>query len=405
MKNSLTFEEARALLLEKVRPVETETLPLESCAGRVLAARVTALRDVPPFDRSPFDGYAFRASDSAGASREAPATLRVLEEIAAGDLPSCSVSGGDAVRIMTGAPIPPGADAVVMYEKTEFTRGTVTLFAPVRAGENIVRAGEDVRSGDVLAEAGSLIDAGTLGAFASQGLTALEVYRKPRVGLISTGSELLEPGQPPEPGKIYNSNRYTFAALLRSSGCVPEYLGSAGDSAEAIAGLIRAGTETCDAVLLTGGVSVGDFDLTPMAMEACGGEIFFRKVEIKPGKSCCYGRAGDTLLCGLSGNPAAAVTNFYALALPALKKLRGLRDCLPREATVTLLSGFGKGSPNTRLLRGRLALAGGEVCMELPPNQGNGVLSSARGCDVMAVVPAGSGPLEAGTKLKGFLLK
>ena len=381
MKNSLSFEEARALLLEKVRSVGTEILPPEACGGRILARPAAAETDVPPFDRSPYDGYAFRAADSAGASRETPVTLRVLEELPAGSLPGFAVTEGTAVRIMTGAPIPQGADAVVMYEKTDFSAETVTLFAQVRPGDNIVRAGEDVRKGETLAEAGSLMDAGTLGTLASQGFSALEVYRKPQVGVISTGSELMELGEPPQPGKIYNSNRYTFS------------------------GLIRTGMETCDAVILTGGVSAGDYDLTPAAMEACGAEIFFRRVDMKPGMACCFGMAKEKLLCGLSGNPAAAMTGFYAVALPALKKLCGRRFCLPRELTVTLLEGFRKKSPVTRLLRGALVLTDGEVRMSLSQKQGNGVLSSAMGCDAMAVIPAGSGPLAPGTKLKGFMLQ
>ena len=405
MENCLTFEEARALLLEKTRSVGTEPLSLEDCGDRILAGRVTAPRDVPPFARSPYDGYAFRACDSAGASREKPVTLRVLEEVAAGSLSRLPVTEGTAVRIMTGAPIPPGADAVVMFEKTVFTAETVTLFAPAETGENVVPAGEDVRAGTTLAEAGTRIDAGLLGSLASQGLRSLEVYRRPRAGIISTGSELMELDQPPAAGKIYNSNRYTFTALLREAGLDPVWLGSAGDRVEDIAALIRRGLGDCDAVLLTGGVSVGDFDLTPAAMEACGAEIFFRRVSMKPGMACCYGMAEGTLLCGLSGNPAAAMTSYYAVALPALKKLCGQCRCLPRTLTVKLKGDFPKKSPVTRILRGVLELSGGEVCMALPREQGNGVLSSTVGCDAMAVVPAGSGPLEAGTKLKGFMLR
>ena len=331
-------------------------------------------------------------------------TLRVLEDLPAGSLPGFAVTEGTAVRIMTGAPIPQGADAVVMYEKTDFSAETVTLFSQVRPGDNIVRAGEDVRKGETLAESGSLMDAGTLGTLASQGFSALEVYRKPQVGLISTGSELIELGEPPQPGKIYNSNRYTFSALLGEAGCEPVWLGSAGDRVEIISGLIRTGMETCDAVILTGGVSAGDFDLTPAAMETCGAEIFFRRVDMKPGMACCFGMAKEKLLCGLSGNPAAAMTAFYAVALPALKKLCGCRSCLPRELTVTLLEGFRKKSPVTRLLRGTLVLNDGEVRMSIR-EQGNVVLSSAMGCDAMAVIPAGSGPIAAGTKLKGFMLR
>jgi molybdopterin molybdotransferase len=157
--------------------------------------------------------------------------------------------------------------------------------------------------------------------------------------------------------------------------------------------------------LLTGGVSVGDFDLTPAAMEACGAEIFFRAVDLKPGMACCYGSGEGKLICALSGNPASAMTNYYAVALPALRRLCGLHSCLPRELTVTLLRGFQKKSPVTRLLRGTLELSGGEVGMTLSREQGNAVLSSAIGCDAMAIVPAGSGPLAPGTKLKGFMLR
>ena len=405
MDHRPSFEEARTLLLENVQSAGAETLPLEACGGRVLARAVTAPYSVPPFDRSPYDGYAFRAADSAGASREMPVTLRVLEEVAAGSVPRCPVTEGTAVRIMTGAPIPEGADAVVMFEKTEFTAETVTLFEAAGPGDNIVRAGEDVRAGDILARAGSPIDAGTLGTLASQGFASLEVFRKPRVGVISTGSELIEPGEPPLPGKIYNSNRYTFMALLGSAGCEPEYLGSAGDTVEGIAALLREGVKKCDAVLLTGGVSAGDFDLTPAAMEACGAKILFRGVDFKPGMACCYGSLDGKLICALSGNPAAAMTNYYAVALPALRKLCGLHSCLPQELTVTLQSGFQKKSPVTRLLRGTLELSGGEVRMTVSREQGNAVLSSAIGCDAMAVVPAGSGPLAPGTKLKGFMLR
>ena len=405
MNHSLSFEEARSLLLEKAQSVGAETLPLEACGGHVLHKTVTAPYSVPPFDRSPYDGYAFRAADSAGASRETPVTLHVLEEVAAGSVPRCAVTEGTAVRIMTGAPIPEGADAVVMFEKTEFTEKTVTLFEAAKPGDNVVLAGEDVRAGDVLAQAGSLIDAGTLGTLASQGFASLEVFRKPRVGVISTGSELIEPGELPQSGKIYNSNRYTFTALLAEAGCEPQYLGSAGDSTETIAALLREGVRTCDAVLLTGGVSVGDFDLTPAAMEACGAEVFFRAVDLKPGMACCYGISEGKLICALSGNPASAMTNYYAVALPALRRLCGLHSCLPRELTVTLLGGFQKKSPVTRLLRGTLELSGGEVGMTLSREQGNAVLSSAIGCDAMAIVPAGSGPLAPGTKLKGFMLR
>lgn len=396
----LTYEQARALLLEAVEPVETEHVSLPRSGGRVLARTLTAREDVPPFDRSAYDGYALRSADTmAGA-----VTLRILEEVPAGSLPHQTVSPGTAVKILTGAPIPPGADAVVMHERTHFTADTVTLTDPVRPGSGIVRAGEDICRGTVLAPAGTVIDPALAGALAAQGIAAPPVYRRLRVALLCTGSELAEPGEALQPGRIRNAGHAMLEAALERLGCQTVYLGIAADSAGDIAALLERGLAACDAVLCTGGVSAGDYDLTPAAMEQCGAKLLLRGVDMKPGMACAYALQEGKLLCGLSGNPASALTNFYAVALPALKRLAGRRDCLPRELSLTLANDFEKPSPRTRLLRGRLLLNNGTVQMALPKGQGNAQLSTAVGCDAMAVVPAGSGPVRAGTVLKGFML-
>ena len=374
MKEHLDYVTARDLLLSRVRPVGTERVPLENCFGRVLARDLTAPEDVPPFDRSPYDGYAFRAEDTSRASPDAPVTLRLLEEIPAGKVPTQAVTEGTAVKILTGAPIPEGADAVRMKEKTVFTDETVR------------------------------IDAGLMGTLAAQGDARPEVYRRLRVGIISTGSEVTEADAPAAPGMIRNSNRHTLTAALLKEGMAPEYLGLTGDDRDAIAALIGYGAARCDAVLLTGGVSVGDYDLTPAAMEAAGCETLFRGLAIKPGMACAYGLLDGKPVCGLSGNPASALTNFYLAALPALRAMAGLNEPVPRPVTLILRSAFKKKSPATRLLRGRLDLSDGTAGLILQGDQGNVVLSSTIGCDAMAIVPAGSGPLEEGTELKGFLI-
>ena len=404
MEKAPDFRTARDTLLKYVKPVPAETIPLDKAYGRVLARDLTAEEDVPAFDRSPYDGYAFRAADTASASEKTPVTLRVIEEIPAGKCPAKAITPGTAAKILTGAPIPEGADAVRMKEKTVFTADAVTLFAPAKAGENIIYAGEDVKKGALLAPAGSLIDAGILGTLAAQGDTNPAVRRRVRIGVISTGSEVVEPDAPAAPGQIRNSNRYTLSAALRREGLEPVYIGLAGDDTEAITSLIRSAAENCDAVILTGGVSVGDYDLTPAAMEAAGCAILFRGADIKPGMACAYGMLGAKPVCALSGNPASSLTNFLLIALPALKALAGRRDCIPQEITLTLLDDFGKKSPSTRILRGRLELHGGIAGLHLPGDQGNVVLSSTIGCNALAVVPAGSGPLSAGTKLKGYAL-
>ena len=400
----LSFTEARDKLLSCVSPVETEAVSLPECGGRVLGADLIALENVPPFDRSPYDGYAFRAADTETASRERPVTLRIVEEIAAGDTPKQTVFPGTAAKILTGAPIPPGADAVCMFEKTQFTSETVTLFECFHPGDNVVKTGEDVKKGAVLARRGDMIDPGIAGTLAAQSEINPLVYRQTRVGIISTGNEVAEAGEELTPGKIRNSNRHMLEAALVREGMKPVYLGLAGDDTEKIALLIRQGVSSCDAVILTGGVSVGDYDLSPAAMDAAGCELLFRGVDLKPGMACAYGVLSGKLICGLSGNPASSLTNYFMVALPALRKQTGRREAAPPEIMLTLKTPFSKKSKNTRVLRGRLDLTDGTVGLKLSEDQGNVVLSSAIGCDALAVVPAGSGALPAGTKLKGFVL-
>ena len=400
----LNYVEARERLLRRVVPVETETVPLRESFGRVLAEGLVASENVPAFDRSPYDGYAFRAADISAASDAFPVTLTVTEEIPAGGVPTKPVTPGMCAKVLTGAPIPAGADAVLNYEMTAFTDKKVTFTAPVSPGSNIVRAGEDVKKGEVLLRRGQIIDAGAAGTLAAQGAARPRVYRAPRVALLSTGSELVEAETDPGPGQIRNSNAHTLSAALRSIGCESVYLGIAPDSADGIAALLEQGLKSCDAVISTGGVSVGDYDLTPDAMERIGAEILFRGVDLKPGMACAYAVKDGKLLCGLSGNPASSLTNFYMLALPALRALGGLAEPIPPEITLTLADDFPKGSYGTRILRGTLDLRDGTARLRLPKSQGNAVISSAVGCDALAIVPAASGPLEAGTKLKGFLI-
>lgn len=399
-----TFLEAREILLRAVSPVAAQTIPLEQCVERVLAEDVTAVMDVPGFDRSAFDGYALRAEDTALAGTDHPVSLPVIAALHAGSAPDLTIPPGTAARVMTGSPIPVGADAVVMFEKTLEEPDRISLFAPLRCWENVIRVGEDVRKGAHLLRAGAVLDAGALGLLAAQGLERAPVFRVPLVGIISTGSELTEACLPLAPGKIYDANRYSLSAALTRLGCRPLFLGQVEDDTARIAEKLRQALPICDALILTGGVSVGDRDLTPAAMAAAGAELLVRGAAMKPGKACAYGRKDGKLLCALSGNPAAALTNFHALAAPALRRLCGRESCLPKQIRLTLADAFPKPSPQTRLLRGRLDLADGRVRFRLPAGQGNSVLSSAVGCDAMAVIPAGSGPLSAGTELQGFLL-
>lgn len=402
MLKNIDYEQARDLMLERALPVGTERVSINESCGRVLAEGLKAGADVPPFDRSPFDGYAFRTADTAGASRENPVTLRILEEVPAGSVPTMPVTEGTATKILTGSPVPDGADGIVKYEVTEFTAETVKLFEPVTA-HDIVRRGEDVKAGTELAKAGSVIDPALLGTLASQGIAEPLVYRKVRVGIISTGNELVEVGQPLTGGKIHDSNRYVLEGVVCGTGAEPVFLGTARDTEEEIAALIAKGLESCDAVFTTGGASVGDYDATPRAMELAGVELLVRKLNIKPGGACAYGLGGGKPVMCLSGNPAAAAVNLYAVGIPLIRRLMGLTDCLHIETELILADGFKKKSPQTRLLRGRLEYTGEGLAIRTG-GQGNAMLHAMIGCNALAIVPEGSPPIPAGTKLKGYIL-
>lgn len=397
MEQPMAWRQARDLLLEGIQPVERELLPLSQAPGRILAQPQRAGWDMPPFDRSPYDGYAFQSGDTQG---KLPVTLSVLEEVPAGAVPTRTVVPGTAVKVLTGAPIPPGADAVTKFEETRFTPDTVTLLRSYSLGENIIRRGEDLRAGDQLATPGQRLDPGLAGALWAQGIRGVEVYRRPRVGLITTGSELQETGNPGRHGQIPNSNRPALETALRLAGAEPVYFGSPGDDRDAIAGIVSEALEETDLVISTGGVSVGDYDLTPAALERAGGNIVVRNLRMKPGGKCCFGWKGKKLACCLSGNPASAMTCFYAVVLPLLRKLAGEPEGRLPELTVPLGADYPKASPQTRLLRGRLTARDGQLNFMPAPSQGNGALHTLAGANALAEIPAGSPALEAGTPLQ-----
>ncbi len=428
------YTKVRDALMERVVPVDTEKAALSACAGRVLAREVAAQADIPPFDRSPYDGYAFRAADVENASPQSPVTLRIVDYIAAGDVPHVPVTEGTAVHLMTGAPVPEGADAVLPFERTHFTDEEVTIDTPVKSGSNVVYAGEDVRKGTVLCHPGVRIDAGLAGTLAAQGIFAPAVYRKPVVAVISTGTEILEENQAPAPGRIYNSNRYSLQAACELAGCQTVYIGTAMDDADVIAKMIMEAYAGCDAVILSGGVSVGDFDCTPKAMEKAGVQILAHGLALKPGMAGAYGicrrqRTADDPdffpekngtdmdaaeqaeedriipVFGLSGNPAACMTAFYAVVLPVLRRQMGIRAdaCIPARLRVRLAKDYSRKNQSSRLLRGKVDLTAAVHEMEITGGQGNQVLSSLAGSNALAEIPAGVS-VPAGEAVDAFLI-
>ncbi len=320
----IPLEEAQAFVAAALPKPVAEVTPIGAALGRVLAAAVVAADAVPPFANSGMDGFAVVAADTAGASADDPVRLEVVGTIAAGAPPSPSVTSGQAVRIMTGAPVPPGADAVVMVERTRPLDGgeAVAIETGVAAGTSVRRAGEDVRPGDVVAPAAAMLTPARLGVLANVGAVAVNSFRLPRVGVLSTGDELVDGGRPLGPGQIRESNRPMLLALVAEAGCQPVDLGCVADDAAAITEALERGVDICDAVLSSGGVSMGDFDLVKVVLDELG-DMRWMQIAIKPAKPFAFGTVGTTPVFGLPGNPVSSLVSFELLARPALRAMAG----------------------------------------------------------------------------------
>jgi molybdopterin molybdotransferase len=322
----LEFEEALARVLAAVPATTSEYVSLSESAGRVLAEQVRSPIDLPVFDNSAMDGYGLRAADVASAKPDSPARLRLAGRIAAGEVFTGKVTAGTCVRLFTGSPLPAGADAVVMQEDTRVEPGApgeVLILAPAVPGENVRSRGGDVKRGSTIVSAGEFLTAGRIGLLAAAGMTGVRVGRQPTVGLLATGSELQEPGQPLAPGRIYEGNRLALAALTGCAGAVPRTFPLVTDELAATSRALEEACNQCDAVVTTGGVSVGEMDFIKRAFGQVGGELEFWKVAIKPGRPFAFGRCRGKLLFGLPGNPVSALVTFLLLVRPALLRWQG----------------------------------------------------------------------------------
>lgn len=360
-------------LLSRARPIQqTETISLSEGHARVLASGLTSYLSVPPLDNSAMDGYAVNSADC----RMPDATLHVTQRIPAGQV-GVALQHGEAARIFTGAPIPPGADAVVMQEDVSQDGEHVTVYKVPKPGDHIRRAGEDIRPGTNVLTPGTRMKAAELGLAASIGATQATVFRKLNVAIFSTGDELAEPGQPLKPGQIYNSNRATLRGLLAGLGVNVIDLGVVTDTREATIRAIQAAAGSADVIITTGGVSVGEEDHVKAAVEELG-RIDIWKVAMKPGKPVVYGRVGETDFMGLPGNPVSAFATFCLFARPFLLKRMGANQVLYRAYPVRAAFDWRKPGARREFLRGHLvngADGAGEV--RLYPNQSSGVLTSA----------------------------
>jgi molybdopterin molybdotransferase len=385
--------------------IGTENIDLMETLNRVLAHDILSAENIPPFDRSPFDGYAMRAADLASASADQPVTLRVIAEVPAGNIPKLAVNPGQATKIMTGAPIPHGADCVVKFEKVSVDDAWVIVSAPFQSGQNIIPTGEDIEKGEMIAQKGVMIDPALMGILASLGIADVSVYLRPNVAILSTGDEIVPIDADLPSGKARDSTAFALAGALRAIGAKPNYMGIVRDDAKAIGEAIEEGLRGADMMITTGGVSVGDYDLVKEALQRIGADILFWRIRIKPGAAVLVARKYGKMILGLSGSPGAAMISFQLLAAPYVRRIAGQDQWQNKEIDVTLSEWFKKPSPRKRLVRGRLLIEDGGAVMVVTEKQGNGVLSSFIGASLLGVIPEDSGPLPPGTRIKAYVTR
>jgi molybdopterin molybdotransferase len=406
----IDVDEARRRILAAFRPLPVARVPLDAALGHVLAVDVVAGTSVPAFPNAAMDGFAVRVADTAEASRDHPVTLLVVAEAAAGYANTAEVTPGIAVRIMTGAPAPPGAEAVVRFEETEegergVHRGpgeTIAIYRAAQPGENIRPVGEDVVAGETVLIAGTRVRPAEIGVLATLNRTQATVHRRPRVGILATGDEIVDPGEPLGPGQIRNSNAPMLAALVHRTGGAAVSLGTARDTEADLRGRLAL-ADGLDLLLTTGGVSVGDYDLVKQVLQA-EGRIDLWEVRIKPGKPLAFGCLGTTPILGLPGNPVAAVVAFEQFARPAIRKMLGDRCLEVPTVPARLIGRIENRGGRRHFVRVAVERTPEGYVARVAGGQGSGVLSTLAKANALLVIPEDLPVAEAGTILPAQML-
>jgi molybdenum cofactor synthesis domain-containing protein len=390
-QSTIPLARAQDIIAAAASPLDrTESVHLREARGRVLAHDVVAPADVPPFSRAAMDGYAVRAADTAGATRGTPVRLRCVEQVYTGQMPVQVVAAGLCSEVATGAPMPEGADAVVMVEETAASGDAVQLFAAAAAGQNIGRQGQDIRQGQLVLSAGTVLTASRVGAIAALGHTEVLVYARPRVAILSTGNEVVEPGTPLAPGQIYDINSYTLAAVVAEHGGVPVIHRTAIDTLE---DLSRAVDECLaeDVLVFSGGSSVGTRDLILDVIRAKG-EVLFHGIAVKPGKPTAFGRIGGKLAFGMPGYPTSCLTNAYVLLVPVLRRLARLPAQSIRVERMPLAARVNSTPDRHQFYTVRV-----EQGRAQPAFKASGDITSMSQADGYIEIDAGTTVVEAGT--------
>ena len=400
-EGTMPLDEARAIIDRTIEPIgRTERVRVLEASGRVLARLVTADADVPPFSRAAMDGYAVRAADTAGASRQSPITLRCIEQTFTGQVPRESIGPGQCIEVATGAPLPAGADAVVMVEDTETANPksqipnpngaeSIRVFAAVQPQQNVGRQGADIARGQTVLHAGTFLNASRAGALSALGLTEVEVYARPRVAILSTGDEIVDPGTPLAPGQIYDINKVTLSAVVSEHGGVPVTYRTAMDTLEDVARAV----DDClaeDLLVFSGGSSVGRRDLI-IDVIAAKGDVLFHGIAVKPGKPTAFGLVGGKPFFGMPGYPTSCLSNAYILLAPALRQIARLPPQPVRSVRLPLAARITSVADRHQFYSVRIA--DGQA---MPAFKASGDITSMSQADGYIEVPVGVGSVEKG---------
>ena len=399
----ISVDEALDKILSHIRPLGFEKVSLLDSLGRVIAEDISAIRNIPPLDNSAMDGYAVRWKDIRNASQDHPSRLEVIEDLPAGFMATRTVEKGEAIRIMTGAPIPKGADTVIPVEESRREDGFVLILKAGKPGENIRRSGEDVKKGDRVISKGDMIRPAEVGMLASVGRSFVHVFQRPLVAILCTGDELVDVDGNLDEAKIVSSNSYTLGAQVKECGAIPIQLGIARDRKEEIAEKLRQGIRA-DVLISSAGVSVGDYDFVKDVLKDLGMEMVFWKVAMRPGQPLAFGTIGGKPVFGLPGNPVSSMVSFEQFVRPSLLKIMGHRQLFRPVIEAILKEEIKKAAGRRYFLRGIVSFKNNQYFVTTTGEQGSGILRSMVRANGLIVIPEDQETVRAGEKVKVQLL-
>ena len=402
----INFEKAKKIIFESVKPIGKERVFLEDAFRRVLAEDIRASYPIPPFTNSAMDGFAIRSGDT---EKEIPVKLKIVGEESAGKIFDKEIHEGEALYILTGAPLPPGADTVIPQEEVKIESNYIIISRKVKKGENVRYAGEDIKEGEIILEKGIQLNSAHIGLLAALGKIEIEVFVAPKIGILATGEELRELNEPLTPGSIRNSNTYALIAQIKSAGGIPLNYGKVGDNPEEIKKIMEENLNTCDIFLTTGGVSVGKYDYVKEVYELIGAERKFWRVTQKPGMPLAFyilkKENRIKYLFGLPGNPASVMISFEEYVRPLIYLLSGRKSYLPKEIEARLSHDYKKKKGRLNFLRVKVFFKNGEYWITESGPQGSGFLKTLAFANAIALIPKDVEYLSVGTKVKVHLVE